>query len=401
MNRLPGRTGLQAVSLLLTVVLCHPQTSLGVQRQGRNARTKPQTSADAKFDPSMITKLAVVVVGDTNGGTVRHMRQAQTDPQRLVEDQFIEVLVQKGYNLVSRSDLQAMVKEQQFQQSGLTEESAVALGKLLNVPAVLVVRITDSGTENQRNPRTGMNLVVGRASLGARLVSVETGGIWWTGKHTESGAVRGRGENSLVLADTARNIALAFPLKPGGGTSSAATGGFSPQKLTKLAVVTVGNGRTVRGEIQNDQQRLVEDEFVQSLLGKGYSLVARSDIASVVKEQQFQRSGLTEENATAVGKLLGVPAVLVVRITECTAESQRSARVPGQVLVGRVSLGARLVSVETGQIWWTRSQTDSHVLNGRGELPTLLGRVAGAVAGSFPDKNGPSPSRPAGRTTSR
>jgi len=70
----------------------------------------------------------------------------------------------------------------------------------------------------------------------------------------------------------------------------------------------------------------------------------------VVKERQFQRSGLTEDNAAALGKLLNVPAVLVVRITECTAEYQRSARLNTQVLVGRASLGLRLVSVETGEI---------------------------------------------------
>ncbi len=154
-------------------------------------------------------------------------------------------------------------------------------------------------------------------------------------------------------------------------------------------MITVGNTIHRPGqEIQNDNQRQVEDEFLQVLLDKGYSLVSRSDIASVVKEQQFQRSGLTEDNATKLGKLLNVPAVLVVRITECTAESQRVARVPNQVLMGRVSLGARLINVETGLISWTLAQSDSHTLAGRGELSILLGRVANKLASSFPDKNG-------------
>src|SRR5208283_657239 len=101
----------------------------------------------------------------------------------------------------------AVVKEQQFERSGLTEDNAAALGKLLNVPAVFVLRITESTTESQRNPRSGTTVMVGRASLGARLVGIETGSIWWTGKHTESGVVHGRGEGFLVLADVARNIA--------------------------------------------------------------------------------------------------------------------------------------------------------------------------------------------------
>ena len=140
-------------------------------------------------------------------------REIQTDQQRLVEDEFVQVLLQKGYSLVSRSDIQSVVKEQQFQRAGLTEDNAAALGKLLNVPAVMVLKITECTAESQRDPRTGLPIWIGRASLGARLISVESGNIWWTGKHTESGQVRGRGEASLVLADVAKNIAMAFPDK--------------------------------------------------------------------------------------------------------------------------------------------------------------------------------------------
>lgn len=375
------------MAVLLVLLGFSQSTTLGYQRQKAARKTKPQTSADASFDPAKLTKLAVITVGNNNGGGIQRLRPAQSDQQRIVEDEFVQVLVQKGYSLVSRSDIASVVKEQQFQRSGLTEDNAAALGKLLNVPAVFVLRITESATENQRDPRTGAAVIVGRASLGARLVSVETGAIWWTGKHSESGAVRGRGENSLVLADVARNIALAFPAKSPDKDGSPASS-FDPKSLAKLAVITVGNTRPLGSDLQNDQQRLVEDEFVQVLLGKGYSLVSRSDIASAVKEQQFQRSGLTEDNATQLGKLLNVPAVLVVRITECTAENQRAARVPNQVLVGRVSLGARLISVETGLISWSLSQGDSHTLAGRGELSTLLSRVANKLASSFPDKNG-------------
>ncbi len=142
-------------------------------------------------------------------------RPGQSDQQRLIEDEFVQVLVQKGYSLVSRSDIASVVKEQQFQRAGLTEDNAAALGKLLNVPAVFVLRITESGTENQRDPRNGASVIVGRGALGARLVSVETSGILWTGKHSEQVVVRGRGENTLVLSEVARDLALAFPANPG------------------------------------------------------------------------------------------------------------------------------------------------------------------------------------------
>ncbi len=331
MNPVCSPARVKAVAFLLVLLWSSQSAVLGFQRMAKTAKKKPQTSADSSFTPAKITKLAVVVVGDSRGRSMK----AQSDQQRLVEDEFVQVLIDKGYSLVSRSDIQAVAKEQEFQRSGLTEDNAAALGKLLNVPAVLVLRITGSMTENQRNPKTGASVIIGRASLGARLVSVETGGIWWTGNHTESGPVRGRGDDSLVLADVAKNIALAFPNKEGSVARP-----FDPTLLTKLAVVTVGNNRPRGREPQTEEQRLVEDEFVRILLEKGYSLASRSDIASVVKEQQFQRSGLTEDNAAALGKLLNVPAVLVVRITESKTEYQQAPRPINQVLMGRVSIGA-------------------------------------------------------------
>ena len=305
-------------------------------------------------------------------------------------------MIQKGYTLVSRSDIASVIKEQQFQRSGLTEDNAAALGKLLNVPAVLVLRITESATENSRNTKTGNAFILGRAAMGARLVSVETGGIWWTGTHAESGAVRGRGDASLVLADVAKNLALAMPDKGpnSGGGSSTAT--FDPKSLTKLAVLVVGANVARGADTQNDHQRLVEDEFLRVLLGKGYTLVSRSDMASVIKEQSFQRSGMTEDNAAELGKLLNIPAVLVVRITECKAETQK---VRGaNALVGRASVGARLIMVESGLIGWTRPLSDSQVLRSRGELNPLLARVASDIAEAFPNKDG-SPGKTGQRST--
>jgi Curli production assembly/transport component CsgG len=373
---------------ILLLVFLWPGAGVAHAQRRKVSRPKVQTSADKSFDPEKLPKLAVVVVGRTGQRVVGI--QSKSDPGRLVEDQFVEILLQKGYNVVSRSDLQSVIKEQQFQRSGLTEDNAAELGKLLNVPAVMVLRITESTTESQRDQRTGTNVIIGRASLGARLVSVESGGILWTSNHTESGPVRARGQESLVLVDVAKNIAVAFPDRAPDKSSSG--NGFDPDSLTKVAVLVLGNTRIRGVDTQNDQQRLVEDDFVQVLLDKGYSLATRSDMAAVVKEQQFQRSSLTESNATELGKLLNVPAVLVVKITEATVESQRSARTNGTALVGRASISARLINVESGLIQWTKTITDSHTLGSRGELSLLLERVAKTAAGAFPDKTSTSQS---------
>jgi hypothetical protein len=371
---------------LLLVCSSFSQSTAFAQRGGRAGR-KPETSSDSAFDVKSLNKLAVLVVGEPRRAEI------QTDQQRRVEDEFVQVLLQKGHTLVSRSDVAAVVKEQKFQRSGLTEDNAAAIGKLLSVPAVLVLRITECGADAQMNSRTRTQGFVGHASLGARLISVETGSIWWTGTHNESGPVRARGDAILVLADVAKNLALAFPDK-GGGSNGSSDGAFNAKKLSKLGVVVVsgGTGAPMIGfgrprDEQTDQQRLVEDEFVQALMQKGYSLVSRSDIQAVVKEQGFQTSGLTEDNAVAIGKLLNVPAVLVVRITDYKTESQMDARTRSMVTLARASLGARLVSVESGQIWWTNAHSQSGAVGSRGEATRVLAFVAKKVAGAFPDKN--------------
>jgi hypothetical protein len=392
-------------AVMLVLLFLSGLNEAHAQRRSKAPTKKPETTRDAAFDPANLTKLAIVVTGRER---TRGMLQTPTDQQRLAEEPFVEALLQKGYTLASRTDMQSVVKEQQFQRAGLTEDNAAALGKLLNVPAVLVLQIQESTTESQRDPRTGRSQTIGRAAMSARLISVETGAIWWMGKLSESGPVGGRNGDSLVLEDVAKNIAAAFPDKPR-GKSSDSTENFDPSRLTKLAVVVVGQRdrmaarqsavsprlpirvRTTNNENQGDRQRRVEDEFLQALIGKGYSLVSRSDMQAIVKEQQFQQSGLTEDNAAAAGKLLNVPAVLVVSINECTSANNRTANSTRSVLTGQVSLGARLIGVESGGIWWAHQTSQTSPLDSPGQLNSLLERAAKELAALFPDKNAPAP----------
>ena len=150
----------KAAVLLLVLSWSGPSAVLAFQipRKGRAPAAKlqkpldpkadqgPETSSDASFDPKTLEKLAIIVAVD---GPARNL---QTNQSCVVEDEFVKVLIQKGYSLVSRSDIKLVVVEQQFQKSGLTDDNAVAMGKLLNVPAVMVVRINASGVENQRGP---------------------------------------------------------------------------------------------------------------------------------------------------------------------------------------------------------------------------------------------------------
>jgi hypothetical protein len=61
-----------------------------------------------------------------------------------VEEYFEQELMTKGYELVERTKMQAILNEQQFQQSGLVDDraTAVQIGKLLNVDMVSMGTVT-------------------------------------------------------------------------------------------------------------------------------------------------------------------------------------------------------------------------------------------------------------------
>lgn len=184
---------------------------------------RPETSSDASFDPDAMPKLAVII-SEEGQGSGRSMgfgalggfgmgagRDAQSNLQRSIEDEFVQVLMRKGYKVVSRSDVQSVVKEQGFQRSGLTERDAAALGKILNVPAVMVVRVTEFSTAVKSGPKA--RVTEATAGVGARLISVESANILWIGKYSQTHVVNSQGDASQVVAGVAKAIASAFPAR--------------------------------------------------------------------------------------------------------------------------------------------------------------------------------------------
>jgi hypothetical protein len=367
------------IHLLLAPVALAFMNGPALAGQAASARAKtPETSKVADFDPTALAKLAVLVVGNEKS------REEQSGHARLVEDVFLETLLAKGHTIAARSDVESVFKEQRFQNSGRTEEMAANIGKLLNVPAVLVIRITEDSTESTRQ-----STILGRASIGARLVDVQTGAIVWNGKHSETAPLTIR-VNSGVVLKAATVLAEAFPEKTA-ANAFLTPKPIGPNSLPKLAVIMVGTanrGRLSAGQRdsdpQTDQQRQVEDTFVQVLVDKGYRLVSRSDVQALLKEQQFQNSGLTEDNAVAVGKFLNVPAVLLVKVTDFGADSHHVRGVNRDGFISRASLGARLVDVGRGEIWWAHGQWMSREIASRGDANKLLDIVAKDVVDFFP-----------------
>lgn len=168
------------------------------------------------LDPQKLEKLAVLVVDST----ITSSRQMRT-PNPIVaqvEDLFLRGLIARGYRMVSRTDNQFLLAEIKFQQSGATEAGAAELGRMLNIPAVVIVRINehanwsemvrvkyqDGSTKSVREYRA-------RTTIAARLVSVEQAEVLWASSQTESGRVND--STGTMAGEAARKVVAAFPYR--------------------------------------------------------------------------------------------------------------------------------------------------------------------------------------------
>jgi len=141
---------------------------------------------------------------------------------------------------------------------------------------------------------------------------------------------------------------------------SQAVVGYDFGKIDKIAIVEV-TGR-VYGEAAKNR---VSNLFAMKLMEKGYRFITRKDIKTLLKEQEFQASDVTtQEGAARTGRILNVPAVMLIDIPKYSG--------------GKMDMTAKLVDVEDGTILWIGNGTG----NTNKGLSTLVGAAAGAALGA-------------------
>ena len=135
--------------------------------------------------------------------------------------------------------------------------------------------------------------------------------------------------------------------------------GYNFGALEKVAVVEVSG--EVRGDAAKNQ---IADFFTMELLKRGYTPIERAQVQALLDEQDFQASDITSnEGAAKVGKIMNVPAVMLVSIPTCKEN---------------ISMTAKMVDVEDGSVLWLGSGSGSTGKTGS----TILGAVAGAAVGA-------------------
>jgi len=140
--------------------------------------------------------------------------------------------------------------------------------------------------------------------------------------------------------------------------------GYDFSMLDKVAIVAVEGA--VKSEPAKNQ---IAELFAMEFLKKGFAPVERTQVKALLEEQQLQASDLiTEAGAAEVGKILNVPAVLIINIPHFGNE---------------ISITAKMVDIEDGTILWLGSGSSK---TGRLLSTLSFGALGGGAAGSEEDE---------------
>jgi hypothetical protein len=141
---------------------------------------------------------------------------------------------------------------------------------------------------------------------------------------------------------------------------SQSAAGYNFGNLDRVAIVEV-TGR-IYGDAAKNQ---IANMFTMELMKKGYTVIERTQVKAILKEQEFQASDLADpQGAAKAGKILNVPAVLMIDIPKYGNE--------------KLSMSAKLVDVQTAAILWLGSGDGS---TGK-TAATVVGAIAGVAAGA-------------------
>ena len=112
--------------------------------------------------------------------------------------------------------------------------------------------------------------------------------------------------------------------------------GYNFGMLDKIAIVAVEGA--VKSETAKNQ---IADLFAMEFLKKGFAPVERTQVKALLEDQQIQAPDLiTGADAAQVGKILNVPAVLIINIPHFGDE---------------IFISAKMIDIEDGTILWLGS----------------------------------------------
>jgi hypothetical protein len=226
MRQLPVRHLLVMISALATLVLGAGGCQ-GTRNTLVDESTRAQSTQSQGFDPQEVGKIAVLIRDNADLYYRRGMR-------RRVEDAFEQAAARKGYRLATRSQVEAIKEEINFQ-SGTpwTASDGAEPGHLYNVSALLIASINEvheldrpSRASKVPDPdRDGFfsklldNILdaaprethYSEASVSADLISVREGAVLWSGSYTGSVQIHEDQPKSKAIPAVSQVVARSLP----------------------------------------------------------------------------------------------------------------------------------------------------------------------------------------------
>ena len=181
------------------------------------------------FSPASVDRIAIAsITGQVYGEAAKSA----------VADAITMELFKKGYRVMERSQMKAILDEQEFQASAITsDQDAAKAGRILNVPVVMLVSIPKYSNE--------------KMELSVRLVQVETGELLWLGSGSGS---------------TGRTGATAFGAAVGAVAGAVIAGGDSNDRTVGAVLGGLAGGAAgyalspeQREQVQKAVQKTFED----------------------------------------------------------------------------------------------------------------------------------------------
>lgn len=165
--------------LFVTVLLITTGCSPALYQDNQTA-PQPNVTISPLFKPDVYPRIAILVADNTrefyrNEGIIRQ-----------VEDEFMSTAIQRGYTVATRSDVERILEEQDFQRSDLTEKEIAKAGQILSVPAMLIVSINSVSTERVNSLFTDERYYRTSVNISARLISADLAQVLWLSSFTGS-----------------------------------------------------------------------------------------------------------------------------------------------------------------------------------------------------------------------
>ena len=128
------------------------------------------------------------------------------------------------------------------------------------------------------------------------------------------------------------------------------TPGFAPPLSSQVAFILTDQSRRV----DSGGQALSESDCIGALMTRGYRVVERAKLDSIIKEQLRRESGLMNEgDAVSAGKFANAQGIIIVQVANLDLSSPPDGT---QNLFSRIKgdirLTARWLDVESGVVYW-------------------------------------------------